>query len=52
MDVWFCEPQEPLPRGTIASWEILQAFVLRALKSALGESFFLLTSTYHGSRKP
>lgn len=48
MDVRFCEQQESLPRGKTASWEILQAFVLRALRSAPGESFFLLTSTYHG----
>jgi len=50
MDVRFCEQQESLPRGKTASWEVLQAFVLRALKSAPGESFFLLTTTYHGSR--
>jgi len=49
MDVWFCAPQEPWPRGTRALVCIAAMFAKAALLStSRGHLRLPLTNTYHG----
>jgi hypothetical protein len=50
LDVRFCERQEPRPRGTRASWNLVYTFLRAPPQRASGEVRFLLTFDLHGRR--